>query len=219
MPRAIYACDIGSISKGNFAWARVDPKGGNPIASTDIDVLVTRLLQDVNTDGMSIALGFESPLFMPIPADSANLCHGRNGEGNRSMFASAGVTVATLGVHEASWIMRTIYDHGGGLLTYTLDWNEWPPKETSRLLLIWEAFVSGAAHCGSHEQDAATATVFFKENENNLNAVNAISTERPLSMVHAAALWVGWANDLERLKQCCLVLKPEQAYMGLIDPA
>jgi len=219
MPRAIYACDIGSIRAGTFAWARIGPDGGNPIASTDIDNLVSRLLQDVSTDDMSIAIGFESPLFMPVPADSSNLCHGRNGEGNRAMFAPSGATVATLGLHEIAWILKSIYDRAGVVLSYTLDWKVWPPQGASRILLIWEAFVSGVAHSDSHEQDAATAAVFFQANENNLNIVNAVTTDKPLSMVHAAALWVGWAQDLERLSHGCLVLKPEQAYRGIINPA
>jgi len=167
MHRAIYACDVGSVRSGTFAWARVEPGDGAPVASADIDDLVTRLVQDA-TDGMSIALGFESPLFMPVPANSGDLSCGRCGEGNRSMFAPAGAAVATLGIHEAAWILRAIHRQTH---EYTLDWNAWPPEGATRALLLWEAFVSGAAHGDTHERDAATAAVFFRTNELDLERV------------------------------------------------
>lgn len=204
---------------GKFAWARVEPGSGSPIASVSVDDLVTQLRKDGSTDGISIALGFESPLFLPVPADSGSLSRGRCGEGNRSMFAPAGAAVTTLGVHEAAWILRAIHDHLRPVLEYSLDWGAWPPQDETRRLLLWEAFISGAAHGDTHERDAATAADFFRANEHNLNRMNAVRTDQPLSLVHAAALWAGWANDLERLHQPCLVLKPEKLYEGSIDPA
>ena len=219
MSRAIYACDVGSVQAGTFAWARVGPGLGNPKVSASIDGLVTQLRQDVETDGMSVALGFESPLFMPVPKFSDNLCRGRDGEGNRSMFAPPGATVATLGVHEAAWILEAIHAQASGVLTYSLDWNGWPPQDGKPRLLLWEAFVSGPAHSPSHAQDAATAAAFFRQHEANLNAVNAVTTEAPFSLIHAASLWSGWAQDLDRLHRTCLVLRPDAAYGGHIDPA
>ena len=103
--RVIYACDVGSVRAESFAWARVLPGNSNPTASFDIDGLITSLRQDAES-GMSIALGFESPIFMPIPESSEKLNKGRNSEGNRSMFASAGVYVTTLGIHESAWILH-----------------------------------------------------------------------------------------------------------------
>jgi hypothetical protein len=172
----------------------------------------------MNAD-MSVALGFECPLFMPIPEVGDRLNYGRQGEGNRAMFAPAGAAVATLGLQEAAWILRQLRDRVRALPRYSLDWRAWPPEGAAPHLLVWEAFVSGTAHGDSHERDAATAAVFFRANEHDLNAVNAVTADQPLSMVHAAALWAGWANDLDRLHQACLVLKPEQRYEGDIDPA
>ncbi len=164
MSRVIYACDVGSVRTGTFAWARVVPGGAYPTASVDINDLIIHLSQDVER-GMSIALGFEALLFMPVPNDSANLSSGRDGDGNRSMFAPAGAAVATLAIHEAAWILRAIHAQAARRLTYTLDWLEWPPQEDVRRLLLWEAFVSGETHSTSHERDAATAAVFFREHE------------------------------------------------------
>lgn len=218
MGRVIYACDIGSVRAGTFAWARALPGMGNPCASQDIDALARRLVEDVNAS-MSVALGFECPLFMPVPGESDRLNCGRQGEGNRSMFAPAGAAVATLGLHEAAWILRQIRERVPAPPRYSLDWCAWPPEGEVPHLLLWEAFVSGAAHDDSHERDAATAVAFFRTNEQDLNAANAVAADRPLSMVHTAALWAGWATDLDRLHQACLVLKPEQRYEGDIDPA
>lgn len=135
------------------------------------------------------------------------------------MFAPAGATVATLGLQQAAWILRQIRDRVPVLPLYSLDWTAWPPECAVPHLLLWEAFVAGTAHGDTHERDAATAAVFFRANEHNLNAVNAVTSDQPLSMVHAAALWAGCANDLDRLHQACLVLKPEKRYEGDIDPA
>lgn len=212
--RVIYACDVGSVRGGTFAWARVTP-GGMPCASTDIDDLVMRLCVDAEA-GMSVSLGFESPLFLPIPRDSGQLSRGRQGDGCRSTFAPAGAAVTTLGIHEAAWILRAVRDRCANRMAYTLDWQQWPPQaKTGQILLAWEAFVSGNAHGSSHEQDAVTAAMFFLDNENDLNAVNAVTAAEPMCLFHAAALWSGWADDLERLHQGCLVLKPKQRYPEL----
>jgi hypothetical protein len=135
------------------------------------------------------------------------------------MFAPAGAAVATLGVQAVAWILHQIRDRVGVVLQYSLDWNAWPGEGNARSLLLWEAFVSGAAHSDSHERDAATAAVFFRDKEQDLNGVNAVMADQPLSMVHAVALWAGWASDLDRLHQACLVLRPEQPYEGQINPA
>ena len=192
---------------------------GNPCASRDIDALALSLVKDLN-DSFSVALGFECPLFMPVPGESDRLNCGRQGEGNRSIFAPAGAAVATLGLHEAAWVLRQIRDRVPlpHLSTRSTGARGRPEGEALHLL-VWEAFVSGTAHGDSHERDAATAAVFFRANEQDLNAVNAVTANQSLSMVHAAALWAGLANDLDRLHQACLVLKPEQRYEGQIDPA
>src|SRR5439155_18242621 len=77
--RAIYACDIGSCRKGNFAWARVGPEGVLR-SSTNIEVLVSSLQQDLGL-AMSIALGFEAPLFIPVPDHPNKIAIARDGEG------------------------------------------------------------------------------------------------------------------------------------------
>ena len=218
MNRVIYACDVGSIAKKNFAWARVVPGTEKPYAHCDIDELVRHLSEDAKV-GMSIALGFESPLFMPVPDKSKDLGRGREGDGDRAMFATSGATVTTLGIQEAAWVLKKLHDQAPETLRYTIDWRTWPPAENKQTLLLWEAFVSGAASSANmdktgHEWDAATAAVFFRDNERILNSVNAVTAENSLCLVHAAAMYADWTQNVADLHRSCLVLKPQRPCEG-----
>ncbi len=218
--RCIYACDIGSTrpTPSRFGWARVTPdKPNEVIGSSDIDKLVECLKRDLG-DGRSIALGFEAPLFIPVPELASDLSKGRDGDGNRSFAAPAGLTVAMLAVHQAAWILREIRrPTSQPNITFTTDWRSWPPGGTSPILFCWEAFVVGEAHSEEHDskkhvQDAATAAACFCENECSLEEANAVKkTERPLSLIGAIALWSEWDRDLEALHRCTLVIKPKRS--------
>jgi hypothetical protein len=105
----------------------------------------------------SIALGFECPLFMPVPPCADDLSKGRQGEGARAMFAQAGAAVNTLGVHQAAWILRKIHQSGAGSYQFTTDFSKWPPSQDGQILLCWEAFVSSNAYSGDNVRDATTA--------------------------------------------------------------
>ncbi len=87
--RIIYACDVGSTkaakAKGrlqSFAWARLDPEDGAIGVSRCIENLIHYIGCDVKR-GYSVSLGFEAPLFIPVPEDRKDLSKGREGEGNR----------------------------------------------------------------------------------------------------------------------------------------
>ena len=154
-------------------------------------------------------------MFIPVPLSSNDLCRGRDGEGSRSIFAQAGATVATLGMHQAAWILRKLKVWVDGF-EFTTDLSKWPPLADHRVLFCWEAFVSGDAHSTEHTRDAATATVFFLENEKHLRNVNAVTTQLSFSLIHAVALWSGWSENLKELHGTALVLKPSRRYEGTI---
>jgi hypothetical protein len=214
--RAIYTCDIGSIPQGNFGWARCAPEHETtPVGSTNISELANYLKRDIE-NGMNIAIGFECPLFLPVPYLEDDLCKGRQGEGNRAVFAPAGAAVATLGVHQVAWILRTIYPVGEYHIEFTTNPSMWPPFDKRQVLFCWEAFVSGDAHGDDHVRDAATATMFFIDNEMRLEAVNAVTTQQPLSLIHAVAIWAGWLTNVDRLHDSALVIKPDHSYEGTI---
>lgn len=222
MKRAIYAADIGSTrcSPGkppNFAWARVDPDHpGGVRGSSDIAQLARSVTNDL-AQGASVALGFEAPLFMPVPWSADDLCRGRSGDGSRSFAAPAGLTVAALGLHQAAWVLREIALNCGVEIVPSFDWTRWPPAGPLPTLLLWEAFVSGAAHSNSHLQDAATAALEFLAHEHDLGAANAVTAAPSLSLIAAAALWSGLTTDLTLLHLPVVVIKPLVPYNGEID--
>ena len=218
MKRIVYACDIGSVKSGTFAWARNTSLKDIPTASADIDALIASITRDAKK-GETISLGFEAPLFMPIPDSSTDLNSGRTGESNRSMFAPAGAAVATIAVHESAYILKKLRASLPAEMQLSMDWqSNW--KILPQILFVWEAFVSSKAHSDAHDRDAATAVQYFLENEKDLDSVNLVKTcNNPLSLIAAAALWSGWSLDVSNLHKPCLVLRPPEPYDGPIDPA
>lgn len=218
--RIIYACDVGTTRCSektglpSFAWARVNPEDGVIQVSSYIDKLVQQLESDIR-QGCSIALGFEAPLFIPVPEDWKGLSKGREGDGNRSFASPVGLTVCTLGIHQSAWILKRLYESSSGKCDFTLDWQRWPPRGYRPVLFCWEAFVSGAAHSERHQMDAATAVNFFYRHETNLqDAREPVSAEKPLSLIGIAALWSNWVSDLEFMHKPTLVMKPKEPFRG-----
>lgn len=218
--RTIYAVDIGSTRPGRngdraFAWASV---GKSPLeqgvrCSSDIDLLVKEVEEDLLA-GYSVALGFEAPLFIPVPKNSDGLSYGRDGDSNRSWAAPAGSSVATLAVHQSAWLLRNLAKSCAGVARLELDYEQWSPRAGDPVLLLWEAFVSGKAHSEGHKRDAATAATFFLTHEGDLSAKATCGADNPISLIGSAALWAGWSQDLKLLHANTLVLKPTQSFEG-----
>ena len=219
--RRIYAVDVGTTlpdrhGRSSFAWARVNPeKPKGIIGSSCIETLSACACRDL-TAGRSVALGFEAPLFIPIPTASSRLSRGRGNEGSPSWAAPPGLTVATLGLHQAAWILRCIADRHRHLVTFRLAPTAWPPKSDATTLFCWEAFVSGTAHSSTHIQDAATAVMAFVNCEESLADATAVTADNPLSLIGAAALWSHLTVDLEVLRKPTVVLKPTTAFGGSV---
>lgn len=216
--RLVYACDLGTTqcvpktSLPSFAWARVNPENGTIQVSSYIHKLVQQIESDIE-QRRSIALGFEAPLFIPVPRDWKRLSKGREGEGNRPWSASSGAYVATLGIHQSAWILRGLHESSSGKCEFTLDWRRWwPPSDSQPILFCWEAFVSGPAHSDEHLRDAVTAAVFFSDNEQDLQGANALEAESVISLIGAVALWSGWTDDLTLIYEPTLVIKPTERF-------
>jgi hypothetical protein len=214
--RVAYACDVGSTrsdgkrgAQSGFGWARAeradDVEGGRSITR-----LVAAVAHDLSL-GRSVALGFEAPLFIPVPLDAANLCRGRAGEGSRSFAAPAGLAVTALGLHQAAWVLAALREtpHRPRFAYRSSEW----PSDTPTLF-CWEAFVSGPAHSDDHVRDAATAVVAFLAAESDLAAATTVHAERPLSLIGAAALWSGWVTDSDVLHAATAVIRPSTAFAG-----
>lgn len=226
--RVIYACDVGTTRparKGRqnrilgaaFAWARLIPEDPTVVrVSQDIERLVIEVGNDMQA-GKSVALGFEAPLFIPVPNSAENLSRRREGEKDRALSAPAGLAVTALAVHQAAWILATLRRTCKGEGAFTTDWKAWPPTIEKQMLFCWEAFVSGKAHSDLHVYDAATAATCFSLNERNLDQANAVTAERPLSLIGTAALWSGWTNDLAVLHSPSLVIMPAEPFKGPLE--
>jgi hypothetical protein len=83
----IYAVDIGSIAQGNFGWARIDPTQDDASVDrgdgTEICALIDALTPGLHAERRGVALGFDCPLFVPIPVDPYRLGKARAGERDR----------------------------------------------------------------------------------------------------------------------------------------
>ena len=144
--RRIYCVDVGSTRQDSFAWTRVDPAESDPVPAGNysIESLCRRLVDDLQ-ESRSVALGFEAPLFLPVPTCVDDLSGGRDNEGNRSCFSpQGGAYVATLGLHQAAWILKYVAAQLPNSVRVTVDPHAWPPQGDP-VLFCWEAFVSGGA--------------------------------------------------------------------------
>ena len=219
--RVIYACDVGTTRPGPdgpaFAWAKISPEEPTLVrVSQNIERLVADITSEIQK-GKSVAVGLEAPLFIPVPSSAMNLSRGREGEKNRSFAAPPGLAVASLALHQAAWILASLRSSCSPGCGFTTDWKAWPPSDERQMLFFWEAFVSGKAHSDKHVNDAATAVTAFWLNEVNLDQANAVTAERPLSLIGTAALWSGWTDDISVLHTPSLVIMPSQPFKGPLE--
>jgi hypothetical protein len=70
----VFCADVGSIARDSFAWARRIPSADDEALHQPerIESLVTSVV-NVLRDGEPVALGFEAPLFPPVPKIPARL--------------------------------------------------------------------------------------------------------------------------------------------------
>lgn len=203
----VYCADIGSIPRGNFAWARASTRPNSRVSTgTDIRCLVTQVAQDLNS-GKKVALGFECPLWVPVSRDPSELTSARCGEGNRAWSAGAGATSLAAGLTETARILNEIRSEAQNVEAY-LDWSRFRTADNG--LFLWEAMVTGENRTGSDEGDAAAAVCAFIRVRHDVKAANAVTSPHKVrSLIGAALLWAGWSNDLQLLRTPCVVIRPE----------
>lgn len=153
-------------------------------------------------DGRAVAVGFECPLFVPVPEAPLRLGAARVGEGARSWSAGAGAVALTTGLVQVAWVLSELRKRLPAAASY-LDWSSFEGAGSG--LLLWEAFVTDQAKGGSHIDDATIAALAFRA---QVRASATVSAERPLSLVGMALLWSGWSIDLSLLHCSCLIVKP-----------
>ncbi len=139
----VFCADVGSVTAGNFGWARTETESSavterDTSRPADLACAVAEELLAANP----VALGFECPLFVPVPAADKALGAARAGEGNRAWSAGAGSGVLATGLVQVAWILRAIRDRCPHHRLF-MDWDEFAHQGQG--LLVWEAFVSAAA--------------------------------------------------------------------------
>jgi len=183
----VVCADIGSVSKGNFAWWSNAPNEGTSPLSLSATVASALL------SGQSVALGFECPLFVPIPEREIDLGKSRIGEGNRAWSAGAGAGSLATGLVQVAWVLQRIRASVPATISGCLSWSNFLKSQPS--LLIWEAFVSGLAKGTTHLADARRAVSAFEKTLPNPLAANAISVAgAAYSLAGAALLRTGWST-------------------------
>jgi hypothetical protein len=199
----VFCADVGSVRSGRFGWACGSP----PVdAAAEVNHSNPAHLADAVADqlrlGRPVALGFECPLFVPVPEAAEMLGAARSGEGNRAWSAGAGTGALATGLVQAAWTLAAVRRRW----PQTVLRLEWEPFAHARTgLLIWEAFVTAAAKGSSHMDDARIAVEAF--GRALPHPVSAVTADRPLSLAGAAAMWSGWLDDPRALRAPTLVIR------------
>ncbi|HEV2489439.1 MAG TPA: hypothetical protein VGT03_06505 [Candidatus Acidoferrales bacterium] len=200
----IFCVDVGA--RKNFGWACLQER--QPSTGATIESLVEKL--GVVADArIPIAIGFESPLFIPCPSKPQLLGKGREGEGRRPFSATAGALVAVHGLQQMCWLLGILRGRYPEQSRATLLWNEFIKGGYD--LFVWEAFVTEKAKTGSHVGDALAAAKAFQEALPSPMDRSCVKCENPISIAGLALLWSGWTGNLRVLHEPTLVVKPTSA--------
>jgi hypothetical protein len=181
----IYAADIGSISRGNFGWAR-SGKHLNGDTDTSIDSLVRALAEDLKNRN-PVALGIEAPLFVPVQQDYRKLGKKREADpSNRAWSAGAGAPVMATGIAQLNWIIRALVQQVDNEWTANagVRWEGFSEKGGPGLFL-WEAMVTGSgkksrgdSHHNMRDAEAA-AEKFDGLKSNGVRKLDKIAQRTP----------------------------------------
>mgnify|MGYP006928202154 CR=1 FL=1 len=199
----VYAADIGSVAGRRFGWSRLPALPG-PVGHGDIGELSARVAADL-AQGLHVALGFEAPQFVPVRRDPSCLTFARKGEGARPWSAGAGCGALATSLPEVVWILERVTEALGSTPKATLSLAKF--CSGSGQLLLWEAFVTGAAKADSHEGDAALAAQEFLRRWPDVRSDIDTEQDPVRSLVGATLLRAGYSEDLALLRQECLVVR------------
>lgn len=201
----IWCADIGSIKNKNFGWCRAElGEAGSFSIGTSIEDFAIGIAKDLSS-GYKVALGFECPLFVPIPDDPLFLTSARKGEKDRAWSAGAGCGALATGLTETTWILNRIKEIAKAEIRATFSWDEFIDENFN--LFIWEAFVSKGSKSTTHTGDAEVAVKKFINEYPHIVQANAVTAENPYNLVAAALLRTGISDDVGMLSESCIVIK------------
>ncbi len=200
----VFCADVGSVRSGNFGWACSVRAGAIEDRDTSSPAELAGAVAERLLEHRPVALGFECPLFVPVPQSDRELGAARGGEGNRAWSAGAGTGALATGLVQAAWVLDAIRQRCSDTRLH-LVWEAFARARSG--LLIWEAFVSAGAKGLSHVDDAMIAVEAFKRTLPDPAAASTITAERPLSLAGVAAIWSGWLDDPLAVRTPPLVIR------------
>lgn len=203
---AVACADIGSVAKGKFGWAL---KHGKSWSQGDSIVAFSEQIVSHLNQNTPVAVGFECPLFVPLPRDPRGLTRARKGEGNRAWCAGAGSGALAVGLTEVVWILREVWE-GLDVPEKPTASLRWPQFLETGGLFIWEAFVTGASKKHSHIQDARGAVEALVRALPDPERRNLVHEEMVYSLGGAALLRAGWGVPATVLEDPTLVISAER---------
>ena len=202
MTLRVAVIDVGSPKRDNLGWAH-EEFDGSFTTGRDLDALLTKLADGLQQN--PLALGLESPQFIPLGDTPSALTSARCGDKKKPWSAAAGATVAMTGLAILIYCLNRLSKEVSGLECF-LDWSD--PPQQPRQLLLFEAFVSGAAKGKTHTDDAKIAAREFV-NRRADSLYTDVSADRVFSIAGAAMLACGCSTDLKDLHKPSLVVKRE----------
>jgi len=202
----VFCADVGSIPNDHFAWARRHPD------ETDEEVHVPSSIESLTASVLfhlereqPVALGFEMPMFLPVPKAPTSLGKARpTDKGSPAWSSLTGASVMATGIVQAAWALKAIYKRAPEVPVFT----RWEPFAAKRSgLLIWEAFVTRDAKGDTHEEDAIIGVKAFCDQLPNPGDSEAKAIEQPLSLPVALCIWAGWSIPATELRRAGVVVR------------
>lgn len=212
----IFGVDVGSVRrKGGFSWSTADASHRGQDDPSQLGDAVVSTLES----GGQVALAFECPLSVPVPAADAvgwtDLGRARAGEHNRSWSAGGGAGVLATGLVQLSWLLRYVADRSAKQVVATTQPDAFLAARAN--LLIAEAMVTsdGKPEPIDGHQDHADALVAARRLEEILAAaasgelISDVSClpHVALNLAASAAMHAGVLLDPAELRQDVLVAK------------
>lgn len=208
MKLSIACADVGSEAAGNFGWALQDVPG--PLRefpeSGSLEAFAAALVARLRS-GVSVALGFECPLYVPLRDNPKELTRSRTGEGNRPWSAGAGCGALATGLVQTTWLLRRLRESLSPQPLAFFAWHDFVRSPGS--ILLWEAFISRTAKSNSHHGDAMLAVQAFERALPEPQRRNLIDEDSVFSLVASALLRAGWSVTTAMLSSPCLCLAAE----------
>lgn len=206
----VIAVDVGSLL--NIGWWRDSPSQ-DPTSGRDLDSLVDAVTSDLLA-GAAVALGFEAPLFVPVPSTQAELNRQRVGEKGRPWCAGAGTGALALGIQQSTYVFSALAQRLRPRVTF----DPAALLNGEADLLVWEAFVSGKAKNRAalhpHIDDARLAVREFRSRLSTGTVASDINESTVLNLVAAGLIASGLASDWQLLRTACVVVAPPPLGVG-----